>query len=139
MRSVIRFDLSAMPADATIQEAELRLVAVEAPADSTAIAVFVYNVTRSWAGCPTWNSLASAVGESWGSAMVGPTVEVYTIDVTALVRQWLSGSLRNDGLMLRSDETGVGRFRGFVPTASSQEDLRPALVIRYRSPHDSGQ
>ncbi|MFQ5341499.1 MAG: DNRLRE domain-containing protein, partial [Anaerolineae bacterium] len=95
MRSVIRFDLSALPAGAAVQETELRLVAVEAPADSTPIAVSVYNITRSWAwvSCPTWNSLASAVGESWGSVMVGPTVEVYTIDVTALVRQWLSGGL----------------------------------------------
>ena len=132
MRGVIRVDLSTLPAGATLREAALRLVAVEAPADSTPVTVSVHTVTRRWAGCPTWNSLASAVGESWGSVTVGPTVEVYTIDVTALVRQWLSGGLRNDGLMLRSDETGVGRFRGFVPTASSQEDLRPTLVIRYR-------
>lgn len=132
MRSVIRFDLSMLPADVTLLEAELRLVAVEAPADDTPVTVSIHNVTRAWAGCPTWNSLADAAGGSWGSVAVGSTVEVYTADVTPLVSQWLSGGLPNYGLMLRGDETGVGRFRGFVPTASSQEDLRPSLAIRYR-------
>lgn len=137
MRSVIRFDLSMLPADVALVEAELRLVAVEAPADNTPITVSILNVTRHWAGCPTWNSLADAAGDYWGSVAVGSTVEVYTADVTPLVNQWLSGALPNYGLMLRGDETGTGRFRGFVPTASSQEDLRPSLVIRYRMPQVS--
>ncbi len=132
MRSVIRFDLSTLPTGLALTEANLRLVAVEAPADDTPITVSVHDITRAWTGCPTWNSLADAAGKPWGNVTVGPTVEVYTIDVTSLVERWLRGELPNYGLMLRGDETGEGRFRGFVPTASSQEDLRPTLMIRYR-------
>lgn len=139
MRSVLRFDLSAVPSGVMVLDAELRLVAVEAPADSTPITVSVHNVTRSWSGCPTWTGLGNASGKSWGAVTVGPTVEAYTIDVTALVERWLSGDLPNNGLMLQGDETGVGRFRGFVPTASSQEDLRPMLTIRYRVPDASNR
>lgn len=134
MRSVIRFDLSALATEVILVEADLRLVAVEAPADDTPLTVSVHDVTRAWSGCPTWNSLADAMGKAWGSAAVGSTVEVYSIDVTPLVNQWLRGDMTNNGLMLRGDETRVGLFRGFVPTASSQEDLRPMLAIRYRSP-----
>lgn len=134
MRSVIRFDLSAVPQDALLIEAGLRLAVVETGADTAPMTVFVHDVTRPWSRCPTWNILANAVGQSWGSLAIGPEVGVYSVDVTTLVRSWLRGDLPNNGLLLRGDEAEVGRLRGFVPTASSQEDLRPALIIRYRRP-----
>lgn len=133
MRSVIWFDLSSVPQDAVVVEAGLRLVVVEAAGDPP-MTVSVHDVAQAWDGCPTWNRLADAVGRTWGSVAVGSGIEVYIVDVTGLVRQWVAGDLPNYGLMLRGDETGVGQFRGFVPTASSQEDLRPVLVVRYRRP-----
>lgn len=134
MRSVVRFELSRVPAEATIVAASLQLVAVETGAGpEPLLPLFVHNVTKPWPACPTWNTLGSAVGSSWASIAVGPAVSVYTIDVTDLVKSWLSGALPNYGFMLRSEED-LREFRGFVPTASSQEDLRPRLVIRYRVP-----
>ncbi|MFQ5854287.1 MAG: DNRLRE domain-containing protein [Anaerolineae bacterium] len=132
MRSVIRFDLSGVPPGAVVFDAGLRLVAVEAGDGDAPMTVSVHDIAQPWAGCPTWNTLPDAIGRSWASVSVGSVVEVYTVDVTALVDSWLNGGLPNYGLMLRGDEQQMGRIRGFVPTASTQEDLRPSLIIKYR-------
>lgn len=132
MRSVIKFSLDDVPRNATLVQASLRLVAVEAGADTEPMTVSVHDITRPWGGCPTWNTLADAVGESWGDLSVRPYVGMYTVDVTPLVGRWLTDDLPNNGFMLRGDEEQVGRLRGFVPTASSYQDLRPRLLIRYR-------
>lgn len=135
MRSVIRFDLSAIPSDASLVGAELQLTLREAEADGgQTMQVSVHNVTRPWPDCPTWNGIGDAVGERWSVFPVSSDVESHTVDITNLVRAWLSGELPNHGLMLRGDEEQVGRLRGFVPTASTQEDLRPSLSIRYLQP-----
>lgn len=134
MRSVIWFDLSAVPSNAVLSEASLQLVVAEPGADAAPMAVSVHDVTRPWPDCPTWNTLGDAAGRSWGSLSVESDIEVYTIDVTALVENWLNGDLPNYGLMLRGDEEAENRVRGFVPTTSSQEDLRPSLSIQYHWP-----
>ncbi len=131
MRSVIRFNLDPLPTDAVLVNAELRLVAVEAGGSDAPMAITIHDISRPWTGCPTWNTLGGAVGQAWATFDVGSEIEQYTVDVTALVQRWMTGNLPNNGLMLRGDEGGSGWVRGFVPTASSQEDLRPSLVIRY--------
>lgn len=135
MRSVIRFDLSAIPSEASLLKAELQLTLREAEADGgQTMPVSVHNVTRPWPDCPTWNNIGDAAGKMWSVFPVSSSVESHTADVTNLVGAWLSGELPNHGLMLQGDEAQVGRLRGFVPTASTQEDLRPSLSIRYLQP-----
>jgi hypothetical protein len=134
MRSIIWFDLDGASSDDLLVKADLRLVAVDAGSDAQPMTVFVHHVTQPWPDCPTWNSLARATGQSWATVSVDSDVDLYSIDVTALVKRWLGGELPNYGLMLRSDEQGMDRFRGFVPTTSSQEDLRPSLILKYREP-----
>ncbi|MBS1251613.1 MAG: hypothetical protein MAG451_00646 [Anaerolineales bacterium] len=135
MRSALRFDLGSIPAGVVVEQARLQLFVVEAEAvDAQPMDVSVHDVTRPWSDCPTWDTLADAAGRSWGRATIGSSVELATVDVTALVNAWLRGELPDYGLMLRGDEEHVGQMRGFVPPTSSQEDLRPSLEIRYRRP-----
>jgi hypothetical protein len=133
MRSVLRIDLSQIPPDATILDADLELFLLEVVGDPSPLWISVHNVTQEWPDCPTWESLAEAVGSEYGAAFIGGEIfQFYTVDITQLVQAWVSGELPNYGLLLRpSEENGDMLVRGFVSPDSDQGDLRPRLFVRY--------
>lgn len=132
MRSLIWFDLNALPQSAVLLGAELRLMAVEVSPDTgETMPVYVHRVNQTWPNCPTWNSAATIHAEQRAQFSVND-VGQYSVDITVLVQGWVSGAYPNHGLMLQTDESVAGRVRGFVSAASTQEDLRPVLNIRYR-------
>ncbi len=135
MRSVLRIDLSQIPPDATIHNASLELFLLEVVGDFSPVQISVHNVTQEWRDCPTWDSLAEAMGPEYGAAFIGGEIQPYTIDVTQLVQDWVRGDLPNYGLLLRSSEEGSDMLvRGFVSPASGQGDLRPRLFVTYIRP-----
>ncbi len=148
--SLVRFDLSGIPANATVQSAVLTLTVTESP--STWLDVDIFKLLRSWTEMQaTWNSAASGV--AWtqpganGSgdresirrasmrvnAAVGGTA---TVDLTGLVQEWVSSPAGNQGLLLRpnlSSNTSILQYR-FASRDNATATSRPKLTVTYTTP-----
>ncbi len=144
-RVLLQFDLSAIPAGATITSATLQVEATGKTGTIPASSVIdVYEVTEAWdegAGGTnnnsTWNERQT--GTAWTSGPGGSfdgtalaSLEVsglggHTWDVTDLVQDWQSGAKSNNGLMLGSGDTGTVVF----DYVSREGAMPPQLVISY--------
>jgi Collagen triple helix repeat (20 copies) len=102
-RAFIRFDLSALPADATIGRAVLRLWASDVDRAGT---VEVAPVLEPWEEKTLSAVNAPAVAPSVASFdVVGADQRHFvSVDVTGLVRDWLSGARPNNGVALVGSE-----------------------------------
>ncbi|MGA9567428.1 MAG: DNRLRE domain-containing protein, partial [Candidatus Korobacteraceae bacterium] len=105
----IRFNISGIPTNATVQKAVLRLF-VSAPSAPIAGTFSVYQINTSWSELTlTWNNkpaLGSVVGSpvSLGSSSYLNFVEV---DITSLVQQWVNGTVVNNGIALVTTTSGA--------------------------------
>lgn len=141
---LLRFDLSAVPPGSAIESARLELYA--AGWSSFDMTVDVFALLRPVEMCSTNWTLAQP-GTSWqapganGAADRRSTAEGrfttsgifrwYSLDLTSVVQEWVSGSLANNGFLLKG---GAGSPDGLFYFASAQHatpTLRPRLVITY--------
>ncbi len=137
--SLLKFDLSQLPADATIDSADLQLYFTGIYTGTNEVEVGRVDgnwdeatLTGSTAVTYTWSGQFQTVTSSGKTD--GSTVDW---NVTPLVKAWHAGTVANDGLALRgnggelkaahSKETGVANDRG------------PKLIINYTLPADDGQ
>jgi len=126
-RTLVKFDLSFVPAGATIDSATLKLYQTYKTGSST---VRVHRSTAAWSeGGATWNNSAGN-----HDAAVAATIDassgfgLRTADVTGLVQGWASGSYANDGAVLEEDLTERTVFRS--SETSNQVD-KPMLTVCY--------
>ena len=136
-RSFVRFDLTtcspAIPADAIVQVAQLRLtVAALVPASRT---IALRSATSAWteAGV-TWNTQPTVAGSVTASAGVtaGQTAgTVITWTATSDVQSFVTGAASNLGFRL--SDSAEGAALGVVLSFSSREAAsgHPQLVITY--------
>lgn len=140
-RAVMRFDLSALPADAQVTRATLRLY-VEAfggggsPADLAA-----YRLTTDWAeGSVTWNAPWAKAGGDFAEppvtarvskADVGKYVE---LDVTPWAQAWAADGAANRGVILRLiNQTSFTYYR--LPSGEYWTPAQaPTLELQYGRP-----
>ncbi len=156
---VMKFDLGAIPAGATISSATVNLYLDSSDATTdltytiTANQIIHFNpdVTRAtgqtYDGVNPWtaNSCCSGTGDYLAQADIGPAVDTKAVDktmgfkqwnVTSIVQGWYNNPSTNFGLLLNSDPSkGADRFRFFV----SSENLRvpghqPYLTVVYTPP-----
>ncbi len=133
-RSLVKFDLSAIPANTPITSARLSVYLIESCdfPDRTRT-VTPYRAGASWSETGvTWSS-QPPIGESYGSVDVPSRIwQRYSMDVTGLVRGWINGSFPNNGLVLRSVET-VSSDSGSVGfgTREGSATYIPYLDITY--------
>ena len=137
--SLLKFDLSVLPVDATINAAEVRLYFTGIYTGTNQVEVG--RVAGTWeeetltGSTPvsyTWSSqfqTVTSTGKNDGSFVAW--------NVAPLVQAWHTGALANDGLALR----GNG---GELKAAHSKEtgvadDLGPKLLITYTLPAEDGQ
>lgn len=123
----VRFDLGALPPGLTIARATLRLYATQVlnsgPMD-------VKPVLGAWDEA----TLSHATTPALAAAVVSPTItsgdekHFVTIDVTATVQAWLSGSLANNGLALVPNAGGVLRV-AFDSKESPDTSHAPELEV----------
>ena len=144
--SLLRFDISAVPANAVVQRATLELYAVGwGGANMT---IDAYRVLRNMDPAQaTWNQAAN--GSTWGtpggnntttdraalpeaSATTDSLFEWSVFDLTSLVQSWLDGSLANNGVMLRGQVPAASDVYYFASAQNSNSQFRPRLVISYR-------
>jgi hypothetical protein len=127
-QSFVAFDLTALPVDAIIERAELRLYFNGHYAGSNS--VDVGQVEGAWDETTlTWNNQPSI-------AWTGPSAEVNDAagdigwDVTEMARSWHAGQAENYGFGLRSLTPGGKQFW----SREALNGLPPRLVITYSLP-----
>ena len=134
-RSLVKFDLSAIPPGTQITQATLSLYLVNScDTGNRTHTVTPYRITSGWSETSvTWNTRPS-FAEAYGSSSVSSqTYQRYTFDITNLVRGWVNGTLPNYGVMLRGPESsGDSSARlGFGTRNSSGTTYDPYINITY--------
>jgi len=146
--SLLRFDLSPLPAGAEVLTAMLWLYSYSAD-NSEPMVVEAYQVLYPWVDTEvTWNS--PRTGESWtGPGCTGSGTDRaaapcsvqtltgwdrwYDFDVTSVVGLWASGAAENYGLVLApSSGLNSHRFRSANANWEQYRFRRPKLMITYR-------
>ncbi len=115
-RSLVRFDLSAIPSGTSIEQATLWLYlrrSYDVPDASRIIAT--YRVTSWWAeGSVTWNTRPGFSGMYGWVSIPHAAWGWYAADVTNLVRGWVSGQYSNYGVwVFGNEDSGHPNWRGF--------------------------
>ncbi len=144
--SLLRFDVGSIPVDATVLEARLELYVSGWGGASTGVDAHV--VLRPVVFCEASWYQAQA-GVLWGIAgcndvladrRSAPESSVSTtgvgrwfgLDLTAAAAGWVSGTLANHGVVLRSPAVTSTALVYFASAQSVEASQRPRLVIRYR-------
>ena len=124
-RPLYQFDLSGVPASATLVSATLRIWVT----DNESQAVTVHRITQSWAeNSLTWanSSGVSHIATSSGTFTPATVSRYYDVDVTALVTQWRSGTA-NYGVLLKL--AGTNTQAAFTSREWATVSQRPQLVV----------
>lgn len=133
VRSLVRFNLASIPSGATIDSARLRVYLIASyDYPNRWRRVTAYRPTADWNEfIVTWNN-APGFAEAYGSVdVLHEDWGWYEVEVTNLVRAWMSGTYPNHGIMLRGPE--VSGDESSVRMFSTREGSNPPqLVVNYR-------
>ena len=142
-RSLLRFDLSAIPQGSTIQSAELTLtVAATTPNDDNAN-ITVRRVNGSWAETVTWNqhdaSLTPDPEHAQSQSVSTALNQNVTWRIQELVQKWANESGRPSSLSLfvTSDANSGQHDRAFWSKNCNPSECganAPKLVVEYTEP-----
>ena len=152
---LMKFDLSGIPAGATIQSAALNLYLIDSDTNASYPAYnlslnriinhnpnlslatgYTYDGTNPW----TSNTLAYG-GIPLAQADISTAYDTEAIDKTAgfkvwnaiqMVKDWLSAPSSNYGLMINSDSTAAAdTYRTFASVKNSTVGMRPYMTVTY--------
>lgn len=148
-RSLIKWDLSSIPATATVSSATLSLW-LRSDYSDNARTWRVFRVKRNWVEAEaTWNVYSS--GNSWGTAGCSNTTtdreasdigsvsvgasETVTVQkdfslTASAVQEWIAGTTANYGLLIQAD-TEVNDLYVVNSNSFATSGERPKLVINY--------
>jgi RHS repeat-associated protein len=137
-RSLIRFDLSAIPSSAAVLNSEMNLYN-DQRRTSPGIEVDAQAVTKPWTSAVSWTN--AAAGTPWTTAG-GDTISTDATSVsgigtanswwewypTTLTQKWVNGSVTNYGLELSTPTPATNQV-GFASTESTTSSRRPYLDV----------
>ena len=136
-RSLLRFDMNAIPAGARILNATLALTRQSGTGSNQPVSA--HRITASWSEASvTWNN--RNLLESWGTAgadfdataiattPVGPSNGRYEWDITQLTQGWVDRSYPNHGVILVAGMPGMDGQR-FYTSDQAQLVRHPALTV----------
>ncbi len=134
-RVLVQFDLSSLPANAVVINAQLKL---EASAIGGSLNIAAYPLQQSWTETgATWNE--ASAGVNWGvaggsynaTALDTVATEVagqHRWDVTSLAQAWVAGTQPNHGLMVASPDGGGDRMATYF---SREGAVDPVFEVAY--------
>jgi len=138
VRAYIQFDLSPIPEDIVIIEADLGLFYYRSVGGLITAPIGAYAVHGSWNESNlTWNNQPDYAGSP---EYVRPVPASVTNDfiywsLDDLVESWINRTIRNYGLVLKdTDESTVEVWKGFYSSDWGTASERPKLVVRYFDP-----
>ena len=144
------FDLSDVPTDARVMDASVTLFRSKVDIN---VSLCAYAMRRGWGEYEaTWKE--AWTGDKWGadgalSSSVdyrdgcltsalddsGTSIDLVTWDVTSVMQEWLSGSLQNNGLVVRiAPASRAINTLPFYSREYSQQEYRPLLAFTYTRP-----
>ncbi len=132
VRSLIQFDVSAIPSGTSIDSAVLRAYLVEAwDYLNKTRTITAYRIGSSWSeSSVNWNTRPSCA-EAYGSdSVTHGSWGWYSFDVTNLVSGWVNGSLSNYGVMLRGPEVS-GSDSSWRSFSTREGPYTPQLTVTY--------
>ena len=136
-RSMIKFDVSSIPAGATVVSATLRLYVVNKLGQNDSNIGMYFIVTDWEENIVTWTS--SGGGGYDPASLAEPLIEWTSgwkeWDVPpGLIHEWIDGVTPNHGLLLDFLGTNKNHVLRFVTKEYADLALRPQLVIEYTEP-----
>ncbi|ADI84783.1 Ig-like domain-containing protein [Geobacter sulfurreducens] len=155
---VMKWDVSALPANAEIQSATLYLYLTEGGGDDayeipvSAIInknpVVASSTGNTYDGTNAWTASSVAYGgvplaqsdidTPVDAPLVDKTVGYKAWNITNLVKTWLATPAANRGVLLNSsNKAAVDSYRLFASSEASDTNLRPKLVVTYNLPSDT--
>ena len=144
VRSLIEFDLSSIPVNSVITEANLNLYAHDNTAPtmgqhsplSGSNSGFIQRVTSSWdESTVTWNNQPSSTttGQVSLPMSTSPTEDYLDIDVTNIVNDMYTNPATNYGFMLKLETEDFYRMLNFASSDHLNSSLHPHLEVCYTS------
>ena len=130
--SLLRFDLSSIPASAVVNSATLKLYVNGSAGD---LGVNIHAATAAWSeGTVTFGSFNQQYANGVSGVLLPSSPNALkSADVTALVASWVSGAQANNGMLL---ETSDKKKSIFVSSDAGGSAQRPALTVCYTTPDD---
>jgi hypothetical protein len=129
-RTLLWFDIAALPADAIVDSATLELTQTAASGE-TSYPIWPYLLTSDWSEYTvTWNDQPSWVSAGDPSTTLDADPGVKTWDVSGIVQNWRKGA-KNNGILL----VGDGKTVGTRVFGSRESESAPGrLTIYYHEP-----
>ena len=141
MRAALKFDLSAIPADAVITSAKLSLFSNHTPLNGnqtdanfgTDNTVLIQQITGAWTpGLVTWDN--QPVAATQNQIIIPSTTSSFgdltDIDVSVFIKNMV-GNNNNNGFLIRLQTEQIYNSRIFCSSKYSDASKYPKLVIEY--------
>lgn len=137
-RGLLKFNIPNTPTGATITEATLNIhLAAVCFENSGSRSVKAFPITESWSVSDVnWNNQPDRASSSSGSVSIqlrsNQDFDWHSMEITDLVSNWASGSVTNNGLMLRSPENSNSDFAWILfGSEDNSNNITPYLEITY--------
>ena len=139
-RGLFKFDMSAIPTNATIVSAKLSLYSTPNPLNGNQVdanygnnnAMFIERVTSTWNSTLNWPN--QPFGDNATQVSIPQTnlstFDLIDVDVTNLVTPMISGV--NNGFKIRLQNEAYYNLRNFCSSKHAVTGKRPKLVITYQ-------
>ena len=137
-RSALKFDLSGVGLTAAdVSSATLEMFVGDttatnfgtnpSPGQPTTVSLFALGAGAWDEATLTWGTLPAVTGAAYDSLVIDGFNQSVSFDVTALVKDWLDGTVANNGLALFA-EAAVGGPPWVYATFSSSETANPPVL-----------
>ena len=131
-QTLVRFDLTALPADAIITQARLQLFQNNGQGASDGYSIWPDAISGRWTEMGvTWASKPSAANLGDRAASLNLTTGWKEWRVTNIVQHWAAHRDQNYGILLRGDGSTLA-WRAFY--ARDYGEVAPRLIIDYTQP-----